>query len=304
MPIPAPYAGAGGVLANTLGAPLPRARRARAERAFDSTVERRPMSTYALAGRTAKAKQIGWSRRRIPPENRLSLQHVDPLHNHELRSLAELLRMGIELEAHCDFFGTTEERAWSRAVFLAHFESWREALSEWDELVDRERTGPNALWEELAQACEERGLTEPRVSSGPLIDQLAVRTVKRARGWELDSPSELGIQIAPSRLGGELQYSLYIDTQRVASLADSSTTDVEGEMLELAKTIQAVFDKLQGSSGARAISDNRDRLLTLKRRLLSGLANAEDSYGIAAAARCPVCVESMQSQAPLRDSRY
>lgn len=191
----------------------------------------------------------------------------------ELGRLREQVQIAVELESQPDFAAFSADPEGSRAMLLEHLPQLEEHLKRWGELLEQTRLAPGAVWGWLSESCPERGIREPPVAVGALVDRLAVLIVSRARNWLLDSPHELSAEIARERGSGSVvRLSLYVEQQRVATIAESKSADAQGELSRLAATIQALFDDAQRSRPARAIEDLRDAVLELKHELLEELA--------------------------------
>lgn len=191
----------------------------------------------------------------------------------ELKRLCDQVQIAVELESSPDFGAFSADPDGSRALLLEHRPELGDHLKRWGELLEQTRLAPGAVWGWLSESCPERGIREPPVAVGALVDRLAVLIVARARNWLLDSPHELSAEIARERGSGSVvRLSLYVEQQRVATLAESQSPDAQGDLSRLAATIQALFDDAQRSRPARAIEDLRDAVLELKHELLEELA--------------------------------
>ncbi len=217
----------------------------------------------------------------------LAPRPLDAAHLERLELLCDILRCALELEAPCDFAAAPGGHELNESVFLAHFGEWGELLREWNELNLRSRHAPDRLWGRVALACERRHLTEPPVALGGVIDKLAILTCKRAREWQLDAPHLLALHLVGDRIGGIDHLALYLERERISSLA-GPPAEPERSLNGTARVLQAIFDELQRSPEARAISANRDCLLELKHDLLSRLA-ALAPDALTAAGDCPIC---------------
>ncbi len=223
-------------------------------------------------------------------------EEVDLEHHEELETSRELLRCAIELGSHCDLSDTRRSPDNKRVAFLAHFSDWREPITAWDQLLERTRAAPGAIWGWLAEACPEHDITEPPVSIGPLIDRLAIITLERAQIGDLDTPCELNLKLLTDRVAGHPQVGLHLDTQRIARLP-GHPADSEQQLLAIASRIQALFDQAQSTTQAQAVSQSRGALLTLKQQLLKRLAKERKASRTAPAADCPICQTQQRASA-------
>jgi hypothetical protein len=239
----------------------------------------------------------------LAPEQGLAPQHradaaLDASHRERLELLCDILRCALELEAPCDFAAAPGGRDLNESVFFAHFSEWSELLREWNELNLRSRHAPDRLWGRVALECERRHLTEPPVALGGVIDKLAILTCKRAREWQLEAPHALALNLVGDRIGGVDHLALYLERERISSLAgppEEAQRSLEGT----ARVLQAIFEEIQRSPEARAISAARDSMLELKHDLISRLAAAAPDALILAAG-CPMCAATPQPAAGLR----
>ncbi len=190
----------------------------------------------------------------------------------ELQRLCEQIQIAVDLESQPDFAAFSTDPEGARTMVFQHRPELGEHLARWGELLEQTRLAPGAVWGWLSESCPERGIREPPVAVGALVDRLAVLIVSRARGWLLDSPHELTSEIVRERGGGSVRLSLYVEQQRVATVAESRSDDAQAELRRLAATIQALFDDAQRSRPARGIEDLRDEVLALKHELLEELA--------------------------------
>jgi hypothetical protein len=193
---------------------------------------------------------------------------VGPAHVERLELLREILKCAIELESPCDFAGAPGGRELNEGIFFGHFGEWRGLLSEWDELQVSTRLAPERLWARIEHGCAQWRLTEPPVALGTVIDRFAILTLARARAWQLETPCELSLQPARDRIRGADQVSLYMERERVASIA-GPLPEGERRLEGIAQVLQGLFDEVQHAPEAHAVSATRDRLLDLKHELLS-----------------------------------
>ncbi|HWX98290.1 MAG TPA: hypothetical protein VNZ01_15710 [Solirubrobacteraceae bacterium] len=211
-------------------------------------------------------------------------------HRDDLKAVLDLLRVGIELEGHCDYGDPPDRGDPSRVAVRAHFGDLAAVLDEWDREVERARSAPGALWRWLADSALELGITEPPFAVGSLIDLLAILTADRSRRWQLGVPRELHFEHFSDRIGSAHQLSLYLEGQMVARLEDGPAQD-GGRVLKTAcSLIQALFDEAQTCEPAREIGETRDSLLALKEQLLERLASEAALTGIRFSSDCPFCV--------------
>lgn len=190
----------------------------------------------------------------------------------ELARLCAQVQVAVELESQPDFAAFSADPEASRALLAESRPELAERLRRWGELLEQLRLAPGGVWGWLSESCPERGIREPPVAVGGLVDRLAILVVSRARSWLLDSPHELTVEIVRERGGGSARLSLYVEQQRVVTLAESQSADAHAELSQLAATIQSLFDDAQRSRPARAIEDLRDAVLELKHELLDELA--------------------------------
>lgn len=211
---------------------------------------------------------------------------LDALHLERLDLLRDILRCALELETPCDFAAAPGGRALNEEIFFSHFEQWRGLRAEWDELLMRNRAAPDRLWGRVAEGCARWRLEEPPVALGNAIDKLAMLTMRRAREWQLDAPSQLSLQIVSDRVGGLDRLTLYLERERVAA-APATLGEAEQMLVKIGEILQAIFDEVQQSPEARAISAARDSLIDLKHELLARLG--EPDAALVPVPGCPLC---------------
>ncbi len=210
-------------------------------------------------------------------------------HQDELEATFDMLRTSVELEMRSDFGGARSGQPSGRVVLLAHFGVLRHALEEWDAAVARAALAPGTLWQLVAASVAERGISEPPVAIGSLIDRLALTTLERSRRGLLGAPHELYFQQLPSRLKGAAVMTLYVEGQPVATVADANGTGAELELDITARVIQAMFEEAQGSGEALEVDEARDSLLILKQDLLASLESCAAQLPVALRDECPAC---------------
>jgi hypothetical protein len=207
-------------------------------------------------------------------------------HRDDLRTVLELLRVGIELEGPCDYGDPADTAQPARKAVQAHFADLYNALEQWDREVERARLAPGALWVWLAEAAREMGITEPPYLLGTLVDLLAIGTADRSRDWLLDVPHELEFEHFTDRIDRVTQLSLYLDGRTIARLP---AEDADRALTTACSLVQALFDEAQRSEPAQEIGAARDSLLARKEELLQRLVPEAMVLGIRFAGDCPVC---------------
>ncbi len=221
----------------------------------------------------------------------------DVTHRDELEAMLAALRTAVDLEMPLGFTDSAMGAELERCALLAHFGELAEPIAEWDGALERMSAAPAALWEWLGAAVAERGVTEPPVALGSLIDRLAFITLERSRRGLLRVPHALYLQELPSRLRGEDVISLYVEGQQVATVSAKRTAETKLQLGALGRIIQELFDDAAASDQARALDEARDSLLMLKQRLLSALRDCGPASPLRLAPACPVCQQAAAQRA-------
>jgi hypothetical protein len=209
-------------------------------------------------------------------------------HRDELESLLAALRSAVQLEMRRDQADPVLGGEAARHALLAHFPELAEPVAEWDGTIERLSSAPAALWQWLSDAILERGMTEPPVAIGSLVDRLAFITLERARRGLLRAPHPLYLKQLPSRIMREEVVVLYLDGQRVAALA-ARLPETERELDALGLSMQEVFDEAQRCDQAVELDAARDALLLLKQRLLAIIDGCAASDRVGFSPACPAC---------------
>jgi hypothetical protein len=217
---------------------------------------------------------------------------AEQAHGAALDGQLNMLRTTVALEMHCEpDHGSSGEGA-GREAFHAHFAQLDDSLEEWNALVDRVQSAPEALWRRFADSARERGITEPPFMVGVLIDQLATWTVERSRRWELEVAQETPIEHFNDRLDGERYVSVYLLGRRVAVLPGGPDAEVERRVERVDALIRALFEEARRCEEAKDIADAQDALLAVKQRLLDELDAHPAGSAIAFSPTCPHCSRS------------
>ncbi|HMG99743.1 MAG TPA: hypothetical protein VK546_12525 [Gaiellales bacterium] len=206
-------------------------------------------------------------------------------HRRQLEALIDLLRTALELETRCDFGDGAQAVGAGRAAFVAHFEGWQDALSDWEERVRRARVAPAALWAFIDDAARGMGLPEPPLALGPLVDRLSMLTAQRSREGHLGIPHPLFAQCLPSGHGGSAYTTIYLEGEGVARLSGDSAA-LAGALVA---GIQRLFDDAQQVEAAHEVGRSADAVQEAKHDLLSRLNELAAADAIAFAPSCPVC---------------
>jgi hypothetical protein len=222
---------------------------------------------------------------------------VDAEHLEDLEAQMDLLRVAIDLESRADYGDPQGAQQRNRTSFLAHFAGLGPALEEWDAIVERMQAAPGSVWEWFEKATSERGFTEPPFAVGPLVDLLAMLTVKRARYGQLDTPDRLYLQQFESISTRGRCVSVYVEGQNIAQLPAEPAATVQARIEAVGRRIQALFDDAQSCRPAEEVASARDSLLAVKQPLLDLLALHASVEAVASAIGCPLCQKRREQDA-------
>ena len=195
------------------------------------------------------------------------------------------------------------EQQWERS-FRAHFNALATSLDAYHAVIADRSAAEQALAESLQPLVTKWGFEDSAVDGNGAGNVFIAVTRLRALRQQLDEDHTVRMRCVEDVVSpeGEKRWSGYLQSDQgetkaaefdedVSEFSESGTANLQARVASVEANLQALFDEMQRSETARAISAAQDAASDLRQPIIDRLARQRVLTGIRFAEDCPFCLD-------------